>query len=278
MRPLTEKARSVIDQLVKAFDTPESLVDTITRATLIPNNSPCVKWGPYNRFIVALRGTSDARGFRQWQESGRKVKKGGKAILILVPRFKKVENDDGEGEEEHQVLIGFVAAPVFTVEDTEGEPLPEYEPPELPRLRAVADSLGVSVNYTGAVSDRIFGVYSRDKGGEPGKITLYSHDLATFYHELAHALHHRTGKIRDSRQAADKRANEVVAEVAGAVLVNIFEGQEVGHQAISYIKGYSAKKKHLLQLLPEIVAVVDLAIRFADEPIPIQKGVGERCG
>lgn len=277
MRPLTEKARSVIDQLVEAFDTPEKLVDTITRATLIPNNSPCTKWGPYNRFIVALRGTSDARGFRQWQGAGRKVKKGGKAILILVPRFKKVKSDNGE-EEEPQILTGFVAAPVFAAEDTEGEPLPEYEPPELPRLRAVADSLGVSVNYTGAVSDRIFGVYSRDRVGEPGRITLYSHDLSTFYHELAHALHHRTGKIRDSRKPADKRTNEVVAEVAGAVLVNIFEGQEVGRQAISYIKGYSAKKKHLLQLLPEIVAVVDLAIRFADKEVPAQKGVGERCG
>lgn len=262
MRPLTEKARSVINQLVEAFETPEKLVDTITKVTLIPNNSPCTKWGPYNRFIVALRGTSDARGFRQWQEAGRKVKKGGKAILILVPRFKKVEKDDKEEEEENRVLIGFVAAPVFAVEDTEGKPMPEYEPPEIPKLQIVADALGVAVSYTGAVSDQVLGVYSRSGEKEAGKITLYSHDPGTFYHELAHALHHRTGKIRDAKNKTDKRTNEIVAETSAAVLVNIFEKQEMGKQAISYIKEYDMKKKHLLKLLPEILEVVELAINI----------------
>ena len=263
MHTLTHKAREVVDRLVAAFDAPEKLIDTITRAALIPNTSPCVKWGPINRFLVALHGTSDARGFRQWQEAGRNVKKGAKALHILVPRFKKMEEDD---DEEHQILIGFVSAPVFAVEDTEGDPLPETVPAQIPRLQTVADALGIPISYAGAPSERVYGVYSHQSGdgdGDTGRITLYTHDVSTFCHEMVHALHHRTGKLRSGPDASARRDNEIVAEIGAAVLVNIFEGEEVGRQAIGYIKGYRATKPRLLKLLPEIVEVVDLAIRIA---------------
>ncbi len=52
MKPLNQKARSVLDKLIEAFEDPEKLVDTLARATLIP----------HNRFIVSLHGTGDARG------------------------------------------------------------------------------------------------------------------------------------------------------------------------------------------------------------------------
>ena len=268
MYALTHKAREVVDRLVTAFDEPEKFIDTITRAVLIPNTSPCMKWGPTNRFLVALHGTSDARGFRQWQESNRSVKKGAKALHILVPRFRKIE--DKETEEVRQQLIGFVSAPVFAVEATEGDPLPETVPTTVPRLQVVADALDIPINYAGAPSERIYGVYCAGK--DSGRITLYTHDVATFYHELVHALHHRTGKLRLPKDANAKRDNEIVAEIGAAVLVNIFEGEEVGRQAIGYIKGYAATKTRLLKLLPEIVEVVDLAIHLANsaaEPVAL---------
>jgi len=255
MLGLSQKAREVLDRLTTAFDHPEDLIDTIAKATLIPNTSPCVRWAPSNRFLVAFAGTSDARGFRQWQEVNRRVKKGAKAIHILVPRHKKVEKDD----EEHMILIGFVTAPVFRVEDTEGDPLPEMEPKETPKLQVVADTLGIPVRYTGAVSEKVLGLYHHQ-----GKITLFTHDVATWYHELSHALHHRTGLLRISNDKADKRDNEIVAEIAAAVLVRLFEGTEMGHQAIQYIQSYHATKPRLLKLLPEIIQVVDLAISIAD--------------
>ena len=137
MKPLNQKARNVLDKLVSAFENPETLVDTLARATLIPNNSPCRKWSPHNRFIVAINGTGDARGYNQWKEVDRFVKKGSKAMHILVPRFKKVD-EENTGEED-SVLIGFLAAPVFRIEDTDGEPLPECEPPQIPRLQSRID-------------------------------------------------------------------------------------------------------------------------------------------
>ena len=269
MRGMSAAAHAAIDRIVGAFDDPEKLVDTVVRAALIPNTSPCTKWGPTNRFLAALAGTSDARGFRQWQEVDRNVRKGAKALHILVPRFKTVE--DEEADDVQQQLIGFVSAPVFAVEDTEGEPLPETVPPAIPQLQVVADALGIPITYAGAPSERVYGVYSHKPGdgdGDTGRITLYTHDMATFHHELAHALHHRTGKLRNSPDAAARRDNEIVAETASAVLVRVFEGEEVGQQAIGYIKDYHATKTRLLKLLPEIIAVVDTAIQFADSDRP----------
>jgi hypothetical protein len=68
-----------------------------------------------------------------------------------VPRFKKVEKEN-DNEEDSQVLIGFIAVPVFAVEDTDGEPLPDVTPREIPQLQAVADFLGLAVRYAGAHS------------------------------------------------------------------------------------------------------------------------------
>ncbi|NLH51007.1 MAG: ArdC family protein [Myxococcales bacterium] len=256
MHPLNQKARDTLDQITAAFDDPEHLIDTLTRAALIPNTSPCIKWSPANRFLVALHGTSDARGYRQWQAMDRQVKKGAKSFGIMVPRYKTIEEDG----EEDSVLIGFLAAPVFRIEDTEGDPLPETEPKQIPKLQALADTLGIPVTYTGAVSDRVLGLYRHDENPNSGTITLYTHDLATFYHEISHALHHRTGKLRNNKNPNNQRNNEIVAEISAAVLVHLFEGEQVGRQAIQYVQSYEAKKSHLMKLLPEIMQVLDLAV------------------
>lgn len=270
MHPLNKRAREAVDRLINAFNEPEKLVDTVARAALIPNNSPCRKWSPSNRFLIALAGTGDARGYRQWQEVNRHVKKGSKATYILVPSIRKEKDENADDEK--QVLAGFLAAPVFRVEDTDGEPLPETTPTQIPKLQVVADALEIPVTYTGAVSDRVLGLYRHDDNPESGAITLYSHDMATFYHELAHALHHRTGLIRNGKSDIDKRANETVAEISAAVLVRLFEGEEVGRQAIQYVQGYGAKETHLLSLLPEIMTVIDMAIQIAE---PDEKAKGE---
>ena len=178
-------------------------------------------------------------------------------MYILVPRFNKVEDEDSGNE--GQKLVGFIAAPVFRIEDTDGEPLPDCDPPQIPKLQIVANELGIPVTYTGAVSERVLGAYSPDDN----RITLYTHDMGTFYHELGHALHKRTGKLRDSQSKESKRDNEIVAEISAATLVHLFEGEQVGRQALQYVKSYDSNKTHMLRLLPEIMEVVECAIGLA---------------
>ena len=85
----------------------------------------------YRNGLLYTTETNDARGFRQWQEVGRHVKEGAKAITILAPRFIKKHQENGEDGK--VILVGFLSVPVFRVEDTEGDPL-DYQKIELPEL------------------------------------------------------------------------------------------------------------------------------------------------
>jgi len=265
MKALNEKAKETLEKIQNAFETPEVLVDTLANASLIPFDSPCAKWSPVNRFMVALNGTSDARGYRQWQKAERQVRKGSKAFYICVPRFAKVANENSDGgmgdEDGGRALVGFLTAPVFRLEDTDGEPFSLYSPKKLPKIFDVAAKMGIEARYAGAPSDCIAGVYSSQRDD----ITLYTEGLETFYHELSHADHNRIGKLRDSSDKSGKRTNETVAEIAAAVLVRIFEGEECGRQAIQYVKSYDCKEKHLSTLIPEILEVVEFVINQVDD-------------
>src|SRR4030042_2176129 len=87
-------------------------------------NIPSAKWSLLNRLLMFFAGTHDGRGFRQWNEANRYVKKGAKAFYILAPLIKKIEDIDTK--EEKKVLKGFKCSPLFRYEDTDGKPL-DYE-------------------------------------------------------------------------------------------------------------------------------------------------------
>ena len=147
-----------LDEIVELFSS-GNIGEKIAIATYPPYDVPCSKWSLCNQLLCLLNHTNDARGFRQWKAAGRHVKKGAHAFRILVPCLRKTE--DEETGDEVMLLAGFKAAPVFRAEDTEGEPLPEYVPPDLPkhRLLDVAERLGVKVQNV-PYQNRIMGYYS----------------------------------------------------------------------------------------------------------------------
>ncbi len=127
---INEKVKQALETIVQRFkegDIPEAIAFSVFPMP----NIPASRWSLLNRILMFLAGTNDARGFRQWQEVGRYVKKGSKAITILAPRFIKKDTEDEE--EAKTILVGFLAVPVFRVEDTEGEPL-DYQKITLPEL------------------------------------------------------------------------------------------------------------------------------------------------
>ncbi|MCE2498900.1 MAG: hypothetical protein J4F28_07965 [Nitrosopumilaceae archaeon] len=62
----------------------------------VDEDMPSSKWNRCNRILMMLSGTSDARGYRQWGEVGRHVRKGSRAVYILAPRIVKVSDKDGK--------------------------------------------------------------------------------------------------------------------------------------------------------------------------------------
>ena len=137
------KARVCLQEIVDLFkfgNVPKALAV----ATIPPQAGiPSAKWSWSNRLLQFLADTSDARGYRQWQQAGRQVKKGSKAFAILGPKtVKRTETDENGRQSERVAVVGFFTIPVFRAEDTDGEPLP-YEPASPPPLADVAERLGL---------------------------------------------------------------------------------------------------------------------------------------
>ncbi|MBK8205169.1 MAG: M48 family peptidase [Planctomycetes bacterium] len=213
---------------------------------------PCAKWSLGNRLLMLVQGTADARGFQQWKEVERNVRKGSKAIYILGPVLVKRDKADPASE---LALIGFRGIPVFRFEDTEGQPLEvsSYTPEALPPLQEVAQRIGVQVSYTPALAD-FMGRYL------PGRkaIELCTHDSATWFHELSHAVDDYLGSMKRAKSKSDAayKDGEVVAEFCAAALAKLY-GIEYEHNALRYIERYRQDAaKAVTRLLSRIEAVL----------------------
>jgi antirestriction protein ArdC len=255
---MNEKVRQALQSIVKSFENGD-IPEVIAYSTFPIPNIPAAKWSLLNRMLMLIAGTSDARGFRQWQEVGRHVKKGAKAFAILAPRFIKKQPDDDNEKEEKILLAGFLAVPVFRVEDTEGKPL-DYQQIELPKLplMEVAQRWGISVKaipgnylYTGCFSQ------------ERKEIALATKEETIFFHELAHAAHQR---ILGELQKGQDWRQEIVAELAAAVLCKIVgkSSQHLGNH-YQYVERY-AKEASLtpwqgcMRVMSEVEKVLNLIL------------------
>ena len=174
---MTKTIKNTLNKILNCFES-GNLPKAISYSVFPAANIPSSKWSLINRILMLLSDTQDARGFRQWKEANRYVKKGVKAIHILVPRIVKHENDEGDEEK----LAGFMARPVFRKEDTEGETV-EYEQVELPKLPLMekAKEWGISVKSIPG-NQNYYGYFSHHRN----EIGLASKEETVFFHELAH--------------------------------------------------------------------------------------------
>lgn len=255
----TENVNEICASLLKMFEEgpfpPAAARTFIARQT--GDDKPCLHWSLGNQIIMLLSGTEDARGFRQWQEVKRSVSKGSRAIYILAPLYRKVEvsTADPSGQEhmeERKMLRGFRAVPVFRLENTEGEPLPQidYNPPEFPPLYEVAHHFGM-VSYGAKVSPAL------GSCSITGNIKLYSPDTDVFFHELGHQVHNTIKPLKGG-QYDDQ---EIVAEMTACILCELYGYTGYLWHGWEYLKYYAdqdAQKalRKIMQLLGEVEAVV----------------------
>lgn len=226
-------------------------------------DAPCSKWSLGNRIAMLAQGTHDARGFNQWKEAGRNVRKGSKAIYILGPCFAKRSSKasettakDGQNSAEGLALVGFRGIPVFRVQDTEGQPLAdsEYTPEALPPLQEVAQRIGAQVSYTPMLGDFLGRYIPQHKA-----IELCTHEPATWFHELAHAVDHFLGTLNAKRKNdAAYKDGEVVAEFTAAALCHLY-GIAYEHNALRYIEGY---RKDAAKAVNRLFARIEAVLAF----------------
>lgn len=246
MKLYGKHTEDVANRIIGAFKAPDTLPKALAPIFIQRNDDiPCRKWSWHNQLITALSGTVDARGFRQWETAGRKVSKGTHAIWILAPCTKRISAKDEAGEDKPRTVVyGFRAIPVFAIEDTEGDALPdnsdEYKQffTELPVLE-VAESWGITVDGYTHTGNAPLGYYSHGASGNQA-IMLGVENLSTWAHELVHAADNKLNNLSGS-----KSNREIVAELGGAILLECL-GQNIDSDlggAYDYVKSYAALEK-----------------------------------
>ena len=92
---MNNRVKQVLNVIVEKFKSGQ-IPEAIALASFPVPDIPSSMWSFTNRTLMFLADTGDARGFRQWKEVDRWVKRGAKAIHILVPCFKKEVDDTGD--------------------------------------------------------------------------------------------------------------------------------------------------------------------------------------
>ena len=260
------KAEETAARLVSLFESgnlPAALAPVFVTT---PDGVPSGRWSWSNRLLAALEGHHDARGFRQWQEVGRHVKKGEKAFAILAPLFAKMR--DAETGEEKPRPYGFKGVPVFGYSQTEGAPIPEYAAADsllrsLP-LVTVAQAWGINVTTADLTGRGSLGYYSAGASA----IVLGDHNAQTWAHELMHAADDRAGNLKRGGKD-DKARAEVVAELGAATLLTM-----LGHPQADtggtwqYVKAWCERTGkppigECIACINRICAAIDLIVKTA---------------
>ncbi len=280
------KAREALSGLVEKFESGD-IAPMIAKALLTSEDSgrPVDGWSLGNQLITMLAGTDDARTFKAWQNVGRQVQKSSKAFSILRPmkQFCGVitEIDPKTKKEVERKLfriIGVAPTPRFSIESTEivdeelwEKNLPKsLDPENAPNLIEVAETWKVEVKWS-AQGSRI-GAYGSTNGTD--RISMFTHDEQTFYHELAHIAHAKILRARkeDLVMGQDPK-QEAVAELSAAVLASMFEGANEG-STYNYIKGYGNGDAISLihSVISDIEKVLSLIIATANGEVEEWKG------
>lgn len=262
-----QNTEQVLTDLANKFaDGTDKLPEAIAKSYIIAPSVPCSKWSLSNRVIALLSGTNDARGYRQWQQVGRHVKKGSKAFRILVPRMITTNKDEAEKNEDVEPIkqcVGFATVPVFRLEDTDGTELEEYKPTELPPLYDLAKKLGIEVKYANTMNGEYGHVNVKGK-----EISLSTESADTFLHEL---VHYYDLKDRKDVKPGQDKTQEIVAQLGACVLAKMYADFDASRYTWDYIASYAETTdpvkvgKECLKVIKRVGTVIDQIIADAEK-------------
>ena len=208
------------------------------------------KYSWHNVALIATQCPTATRvaGFHTWRTMGRFVRKGEKGIAILAPIVGR-RNADPDQDDSKRVL-GFRAAYVFDVAQTDGEPLPEVAEAagdpgsQTAALRAAIVASGIAVES----SDDLDGARGTSAGGRIQILNGLSpaEELLVLAHEWGHELLHRADDRPASRDTRELEA-EAVAFVVGEAV-----GLDTSEASRDYIHLYRGDSEALAASLDRI--------------------------
>lgn len=257
------KAQEILKKVASEFGSTE-FTEKMALTYIKAPVGPSEKWSYMNRLFMFMEGTEDARGYKQWLEVGRNVKKGAKAIHILGPRMITVSEEEAKEEgkpSSYKKMVGFYGIPVFRFEDTEGKALEEYKPKTTPNpdLLKLVKKNGIKLEWKNSIRGE-GGYFSR----ENSKIVLCSEDFEVLAHELVHA-YDTTPKLTMGQDPI----RETVAELGACVLATIY-GHDIKPRAYNYIASYADGRKPedvgkmCLKVITRVGEILDRILKDVD--------------
>ena len=165
------------------------------------------RYSMFNQMLIAVQCPDATRvaGYRKWEEFGRHVNKGEKAIGIFAPKMVRITETNGAGKPvkdakgklvKRSRCVGFTTASVFDVSQTDGEPLPTVD-----RELSETPPEGFKEDLEAAITDAGFTVsYEKITGGASGFTEPASKrvvvDSALSPANTAQVLAHELGHIK----------------------------------------------------------------------------------
>ena len=215
----------------------------------------------HNVCLIARQCPTATRvaGFHTWRSLGRHVRKGEKGIAILAPLLRR--RDREPDDDQSRVVMGFRAAYVFDIAQTDGEPLPVAEASGDPGGKTA--SLKVAIQDHGIVLEYVAnlgGALGISAGGRIQLLDTLSPavEFTTLVHEFAHELLHR-GPDRPASCAIRELEAEAVAFVVGTAC-----GLNTSASSREYIHLYGGDRKALTDGLDRIQRAASVILRTSD--------------
>ena len=242
------------------------------------------RYSPGNVLLIMSQRpeATQVAGYHAWQSLGRQVQKGEHGITILAPVMRRAKEEeatattDGPKPSQPPALVGFRAATVFDVSQTQGRDL-QLPEPQLLDAATVAELLGsltavVGVPVLLAESDTMGsanGVWSPAQG----TITVASdrspdQQTKTLLHEWAHKV-----GVPDLAAAMDRHygSEEITAETTAFILAQRM-GLNTADYTIPYVahwaEGDPAKVMALTQSVSQRVQSMSTTLEQAAQHDP----------
>ena len=210
-------------------------------------------------------------GLYAWNKLGRKVSKGQKGIRILAPmigarRKKESEAEKDTTQQKQPVLVGFRAAYVFDVSQTEGAPLPDLSERVKGEVGEYRERLinflvtqGIDLEFNESIAPALGMSYGGRIALLPGQSP--AEEFSCLVHEVSHELLHKT----DRRSTTTRTVRETEAE-AVAFVVSTTIGLDAGRSSSDYIQLYHGNSELLAESLEVVQRTAALILSAIETP------------